>query len=55
MYILTVVIALGLGQTPALTSFSVPYETKEKCERAKDTSREALTKGSVILATCTLQ
>jgi len=36
-----------------ITSFSVGYDTKESCETAKVQNREALSQGSVVLASCT--
>lgn len=52
-YILTMVIMTSTNSN--ISSFTVVYTSKEKCEAARAINREALTKGSVILATCTPQ
>lgn len=56
-YVLTMVIAVNnlANSASVISSFSVAYSSKERCEAARTINREALTKGSVILATCTPQ
>lgn len=52
IFILTMVLITGNGSDRPV-SIVTEYASKEKCEAAKEINRAALSKGSVVLATCT--
>jgi len=54
MYILTMVFFININ-SPAMTTITQEYTSKERCETALYVNRESLTKAQVILASCTLR
>lgn len=50
-YILAFVILSANGLS--INSFTAEYNSKQACEEAKELNRQQLSRGSVILATCT--